>query len=416
MTDLVVELDEIRTETRGTVVAAARRARCSEALGRGRCGPSVWRRVARRVVVPGDADSRRSRRRRSASSRHLRRRALPERVARRQPGGLFVERRQRGQLRHLHQGTRRRHATSADDPSRRGHAFRRGLRTAAVSRSCVERAARRAIYLTPPVPGSERKLADFHSTTTHIGRMSVSWTPDGNWLAIGLEGADGSSISLVPVAGGGQPRRVMANPVSDGAYFFPAVSPSGKRLAYAVCTGVTPAMSTASSSTRTSSPRAHLVDSPTTRRCSRDCVGSRRAVGGVWRALRRWSSPVARGACRRRTGASGIGGGRGVSGDLARRQPAGVHPRRRRRRPVEVRGRAGPVSVLSSTTSDFDPQLSPDGPTRAFVTSRSGRGPEIWVATLDGTSAIALTHRTGRGQGSPRWSPDGRWLAFDAQA
>ena len=72
------------------------------------------------------------------------------------------------------------------------------------------RAAKRdaaAIYLTPPVPGSERKLADFQSTTTHTGRMSVSWTPDGNWLAIGTRRRGRvQHLSMVSVTGG-EPRR-----------------------------------------------------------------------------------------------------------------------------------------------------------------------------------------------------------------
>jgi Tol biopolymer transport system component len=47
-----------------------------------------------------------------------------------------------------------------------------------------------------------------------------------------------------------------------------------------------------------------------------------------------------------------------------------------------------------------------------FESDRSGPE-EIWVASSDGTNPVQLTN-FGRHCGSPRWSPDGQWIAFDA--
>jgi len=68
-------------------------------------------------------------------------------------------------------------------------------------------------------------------------------------------------------------------------------------------------------------------------------------------------------------------------------------------------------SPLSSTHRDWNPQYSPDSTRVAFASTRSGQM-QIWIASSDGSGAVQLTNT--RTSGSPRWSPDGRWLAYDS--
>jgi len=68
-------------------------------------------------------------------------------------------------------------------------------------------------------------------------------------------------------------------------------------------------------------------------------------------------------------------------------------------------------------TSVGDPRLSPDGRLVAYVVSRideeeSAYRTAIWVAALDGSEEPRQFTSGERNDGSPRWSPDGRWLAF----
>lgn len=64
-----------------------------------------------------------------------------------------------------------------------------------------------------------------------------------------------------------------------------------------------------------------------------------------------------------------------------------------------------------------DAQVSPDGKTIAFVVGRQGgwsdpREPHIWIVATDGKSPARPFVVSKEGETSPRWSPDGRVLAF----
>lgn len=66
-----------------------------------------------------------------------------------------------------------------------------------------------------------------------------------------------------------------------------------------------------------------------------------------------------------------------------------------------------------------DPRLAPDGTRVLYVLSESDWStktqiPHIWRANFDGSPSVQLT-RGKRGETSPRWSPDGRLVAFLAE-
>ena len=77
------------------------------------------------------------------------------------------------------------------------------------------------------------------------------------------------------------------------------------------------------------------------------------------------------------------------------------------------RSESEPRKLISGTGTQLDSEISPDGSRVAFASDRSG-DTEIWVANIDGSSPVQLTSLHAPLAGSPRWSPDARWIVFGA--
>jgi dipeptidyl aminopeptidase/acylaminoacyl peptidase len=71
--------------------------------------------------------------------------------------------------------------------------------------------------------------------------------------------------------------------------------------------------------------------------------------------------------------------------------------------------------------NDSDPQWSPDGKRIAFVSNRTGkeyeenRNSDVWVINADGTGTLTKISDHDESDNQPRWSPDGKTIAFTGE-
>ncbi len=82
------------------------------------------------------------------------------------------------------------------------------------------------------------------------------------------------------------------------------------------------------------------------------------------------------------------------------------------------------IQITSGDFDDDDPAWSPDGKQIAFTSNRSTPEPDrnyntdIWTVSADNTDAGKSLTQISKGtaaDGSPNWSPDGRWITYTTQ-
>ena len=336
--------------------------------------------------------------------------AGPQLFARRQPSGVFLERRKAGQHRHLREASGfgaplRLTSNPADDES---PAWSPNGRQIAFLRSSGDTTE---LLLISPLGGVERKLADLHRGVNAEWWSAPAWTPDSKFLAV----RDDTAIVLVSVEGG-EKRKLTSPPPGWVGDWLAAVSPDGGTLAFCrVRNGPT-----------TDVFLAPVSDGARSRRLTHD----NRGIGGLaWtpdgKEIVFSSTHRVGDATLWRISASGgtperlpAVGADAIEPAIARqgRRAAFVRATRRTsfwRLDLSPEGlRRPPIRLVTSSRDDNNPMLSPDGRHIAFGSDRSGTG-ELWVCDSQGANAVQLTS-LGFAR-NPYWSPDSRNIVFEGR-
>lgn len=87
---------------------------------------------------------------------------------------------------------------------------------------------------------------------------------------------------------------------------------------------------------------------------------------------------------------------------------------------VDVKSVSAKQITEGNDWNDSDPQWSPDGTRLAFVSNRTGkeyeenRNTDVWVINASGGQPTKISDHD-EADNQPRWSPDGKWIAFTGE-
>jgi eukaryotic-like serine/threonine-protein kinase len=292
------------------------------------------------------------------------------------------------------------------------------------SPSLASQAGKSEVLLIPPLGGPERKLTTIRLHETYVNPVHLAWCPDSNHLIVTDSTNEGKpdALFLVSLETGEKRQLTSPQPPALGDT-EPAISSDGSSLVFrrnfAYAAGELRWVPlgrglAAAGEPRRLTPAALNAAHPTWMRDDREilfCAGA-----SLWRLAVPGENQPSRLPF---IGEDGLM-------PVVSRPPAG-----RASRLIYVRGFADsniwriqtpgpgmpasspPTAAIASTRWDANAQFSPDGRRVAFISNRSG-GMEIWTADPNGTNAVQLTSFGNQTSGSPRWSRDGEWIAFNS--
>ena len=272
-----------------------------------------------------------------------------------------------------------------------------------------------AIYVVPSLGGSERRLTDATCLYGHDGYPE--WTPDGKWLLISDRCVPNrpTGIVLFSLVTGEKRCLTSPPPLGDTGDYAPKLSQNGKTLAFLRSTTVDLSEIYTVDLSGTNL-RQLTADGGTINRFmwspdGHDIIfdSSRKGVGRPWRVS------AAGGPIKEEERYPGVGSlsrdGRRLAYVWYSGLPGTIW-RARINQPSEKRNTLLFERIVASACGNDSPQISPDQRQLVFRSCRSGN-PELWISSSNGDDPHQLTFRTSGWLGSPRWSPDGNWIAFD---
>jgi Tol biopolymer transport system component/DNA-binding winged helix-turn-helix (wHTH) protein len=274
---------------------------------------------------------------------------------------------------------------------------------------------RDGVYTIPALGGPERRLTNSRCLTSAAGRPI--WTPDSKAMVMLDQCAPGGSRGVVLFSfATGEKRCLLAGSPGDFHYSDDALSPDGRTAAFLRQTeadsseiyavplyGEVPRRLAS-----TGTYFWNLMWTPDGK-----YIVSYSSRGNMVRA---WRVPVAGGPLEPEMVYPGVGSiskdGRRLAYTESQTGEAAAIWR------ADLSNAGGPVlrtrKLIYSQFPEDSAQPSPDGTRLALQSDRSGTSGQIWLNSTDGDHPVQLTN-IGRHSGTPRWSPDGRWITFDAR-
>lgn len=281
------------------------------------------------------------------------------------------------------------------------------------------------VFAVPAMGGRERKLTSLSCTVGFSGLAPVAWLHDGSGLLIADQCSSGGSWGLVRLTLTTGERHCITNPATPGEPSWVeglALSPDGASIAFGgqgakgCCdlfvvprTGGTPRQLTFDQQLWNGDAfLGHYVDYMWTPD-SKFIVFSSNATRVPWL----WRVPVQGGPIEPETAYPFLGSlskdGRRLvySEKIAMELPEIWR--------ADLAAPGGPVlgkRKVIGVQEEPDAQPSPDGSQLVWTSYRTGFY-EVWTSGSNGEDPRQLT-RLERMSGTPRWSPDGQWVAFDS--
>jgi Tol biopolymer transport system component len=264
-----------------------------------------------------------------------------------------------------------------------------------------------SLYVMPALGGSPQRISSSAGATTG----DLTWSPSGTYFVF-----TGSGQGLFVVSAEGGEAHPLTKPPS-GADVSPSISPDGM-LAFVRRTStfnsavlVMPLNrdGTSAGSAKEIATGVRDVTSLDWTSDGREIVFAGSAGGGnrsLWRIARGGGKPA-------RFPAPTMSS---MQPSIARQSGRMVYINREIETKIfkmPLEGHGGETrSLIEGVGDQRDLGVAPDGSRISFVSNRTGSN-EIWIANSDGSNQTQLTFLNGPFVGSPRWSPDGKTIAFD---